>query len=112
MARSLWSVYDRRRTLSLVKLSRSDARTISGIITGHCAIGTHAERLRIPHNDYCRSCRDEEEIESVRHLLCECPALANRRMRTLGSHFFTELEDLRKIELKDLLRFISLSGWF
>ena len=101
-----------KRSTSLVKLSRYNARVVSGIITGHCAIGVHAERLGVLHNDFCRSCRNEEEIQSVRHLLCDCPALSVIRMRTLGSYFFSELEDLGNVKLTDLLRFISLSGWF
>ena len=111
-ARALWPAFSKKRSTSLVKLSRYNARVVSGIITGHCAIGVHAERLGVLHNDFCRSCRDEEEIESVRHLLCDCPALSVIRMRTLGSYFFSELEDLGNVELTDLLRFISLSGWF
>jgi len=32
-------------------------------LTGHWLVGTHAGRLKAPQNDFCRSCRDEEEEE-------------------------------------------------
>jgi len=32
-------------------------------------VGTHAGRLKAPKNDFCKSCRDEEEEETVEHLL-------------------------------------------
>jgi len=42
-------------------------------LTGHWLVGTHAGRLKAPKNDFCRSCRDEEEEETVEHLLLSSP---------------------------------------
>ena len=71
-----------------------------------------ASRYNMPHNDFCRSCRDEEEVESVKHFLCECPALQRTRHRFLGANFFEDLDDANNISLKDLTRFIRRAGWF
>jgi len=38
-------------------------------LTGHWLVGAHAGRLKAPQNDFCRSCWDEEEEETVEHLL-------------------------------------------
>jgi len=27
-------------------------------LTGHWLVGTHADKLKAPQNDFCRSCRD------------------------------------------------------
>ena len=37
--------FSKKRSTSLVKLSRYNARVFSGIITDHCAIGFHAQQL-------------------------------------------------------------------
>ena len=56
---------------------------VVGVITGHWIMGTHARRIGPGHlaNDFCRSCRDEEEEETVPHLLGTCPALCQSRMK-------------------------------
>ncbi|GBP12692.1 hypothetical protein EVAR_74051_1 [Eumeta japonica] len=36
---------------------------------------SHARRLGLPYNDFCRSCHDEDEEETVLHLLGTCRAL-------------------------------------
>jgi len=34
-------------------------------LTGYWLVGAHAGRLKAPQNDFCRSCKDEEEVETV-----------------------------------------------
>lgn len=110
--RSLWPKLDYNRTSILLSFDRKRIRTLVGVITGHCPIGTMATRLGVPSNEFCRSCRDERETESIVHLLCECPALKERRLACLGARFFDDLDDLAEIALMDLNRFIQRSGWF
>ncbi|KAL7725308.1 hypothetical protein ACLKA6_012639 [Drosophila palustris] len=71
-----------------------------------------AQRYGGPYQDFCRSCGDEEEMESVQHLLCDCPALQRRRNRFLGKPFFVDLGSLANVRLEDLAHFLDSTGWF
>ena len=116
-----WKTSDTGRTarkmwprLSLIKLQR-DARTVCvGVITGHCVMGTLERRIGVGHlaNDFCRSCRDEEEEETVPHLLGTCPALCQRRKKYLDAYYMDNLKELSRIDTGSLNRFIRSSEWF
>ncbi|KAL7725088.1 hypothetical protein ACLKA6_016161 [Drosophila palustris] len=83
VARQTWPHIDKARSKTLCNLSRTDCSRVVRSITGHWLVGVHALRLKAPYNDFCRSCRDEEEEESPEHFFCFCPALSNRRRRAL-----------------------------
>lgn len=112
ISRKLWPRLNKKNTSYILRLDRSSVATLVGVLTGHCVIGIMANRLRVPTNDFCRSCRDEEEPESVRHLLCECPALQRRRLATLGRRFFEEMEEIGRLDPRCILDFVKRSGWF
>jgi len=80
-------------------------------LTGHWLVGIQAGRLKAPKNDFCRSCRDEEEEETVEHLLCFCPALCRLRMKHLGNPFIDNLTETSGTNLKNVSAFIKSSGW-
>jgi len=80
-------------------------------LTGHWLVGTHAGRLKAPQNDFCRGCKDEEEEETVEHLLRLCPALCRLRLKHLGSPFIDDLTEISEIKLKNISAFIKSSGW-
>ncbi|KNC24727.1 hypothetical protein FF38_05433 [Lucilia cuprina] len=44
--------------------------------------------------DFCRLCEDEEELETVEHILCHCPRLQSLRLKWLAKGFHDELGDL------------------
>ena len=108
----IWPSIDEKRSRILLSLSRSHISSLIGVLTGHCLIGKHATRLGVASNDFCRSCRDEEEEETISHLLCTCPALALKRKFHLGEYFFDDTSELAKKDVKCLLRFIISSKWF
>ena len=110
-AKKIWPTPDHKRTKVLLSLPRVGVSTTVGIISGHCLIGIHAARLGVASNDFCRSCRDEEETESVSHLLCHCPALAQRRFRLLGSPFFRDTMELSSVSDRNIFRF-ARATWF
>ena len=112
VTKQLWPKYDRGKTSYLLTLDRDSLRVLVGVVTGHCLIGVMAARMGVDSNDLCRSCGDEEAQESIEHLLCECPALQERRLATLGVRFLRDLEEVSETKLSDLLRFIRGSGWF
>jgi len=68
-----WPVINNRKTSELLKFSRTECGMLIRALTGHWLVGTHAGRLKDPKNDFCRSCRDEEEEETVEHLLLSSP---------------------------------------
>jgi len=70
-----WPVISNKKSSELLKLSRTEFGMLIRALTGHWLVGPHAGRLKAPKKDFCRSCRDEEEVETVGHLLCFCPAL-------------------------------------
>ena len=72
-------------------------------------MGKHVRRIGLGHlaNDFCRNCRDEEEDETVPHLLGTCPALCQR-----GVHYMDDLEELSRIDIGGINRFCRSSEWF
>jgi ribonuclease HI len=112
IARQVWPKLDSERTNSLISLRRGTVGTVVGVLTGHCLFGEHAKRLGLEANDFCRSCMDEEEEETVAHFLCSCPALALRRNKHLGKYYMETLSDLENCRVRDISRYISSSKWF
>nr|pir hypothetical protein - fruit fly (Drosophila miranda) transposon TRIM [Drosophila miranda] len=111
VSRLICSYRSKKRSAELYRLSRAQCFAVTRAITGHWQIGTHASRLSIPHNDFCRSCRDEEEEESVLHFFCHCPALGNRRLRILGAAFLADISGLSEIKPGTLSKYIQATGW-
>ena len=96
----------------MISLNRLHIGVIIGVITGQCLIGKHDRRLGLFANDFCRSYMDEEEKETIPHLLCFSPALSRRRKLHLGAFLYNNIGDLTNIHIKSLLRFIRSSKWF
>ena len=71
-------------------------------------MGTHARRIGLV-NDLCRSCRDEEEKETVPHLLGICPAIC--RIKYMGVCCMDDLEALSRIDIGKLNGFIRSSDF-
>jgi len=106
-----WPVINNKKTSELLKFSRTGCGMLIRALTGHWLVGTHAGRLKASQNGFCRSCREEEEEETVEHLLCFCPALCRLRLKHLGSPFIDDLTEISKINLKNISAFIKSSGW-
>ncbi|KAL7726068.1 hypothetical protein ACLKA6_008526 [Drosophila palustris] len=109
--RQTWPHIDKARTDALCNLSRVECSFVIRSLTGHWLIGIHAQRMSSPYNDFCRSCRDEEEEESLEHFFCSCPALMSRRLRTLGKPFLDGLGDLADIPPRKIAQFVQSSNW-
>ena len=100
--------------MSLFKLQRGALSAVIGIVKGHCIIGTHANRIGLGHltNDFCRNCGDEEEAKTVPLLLGICPALCLRRKKYMGAYYMDVLEELSRIDINSLNRFLRSPEWF
>ena len=112
LSRQTWPNWNSGRSKILLRFNRESIRKMIGVLTGHCLIGSHARRLGLPYFDFCRSCLNTEEEETVRHLLCECESLAMRRLRTLDTAFLTDVADIAHLKLTKLCSFIKATGWF
>lgn len=112
ITRTLWPNISQRRTKELLAFGKRQLATLTGVLTGHCAIGRMAARMNIPHEDYCRSCLDEDEEETVEHLLCNCTELQEYRLSFLGNRLFADLADLADVPLRNLYNFIDKTKWF
>lgn len=113
ITRQLWPQHDPGRSSEIVCLSRKSIGVAIAALTGHWKGGRHAERMRLPdRHDYCRSCQDEGEEETIEHLFCNCPALAQKRRSILGQPFFESLLELKSTGVRTLMLFINSSKWF
>lgn len=112
VTRMVWPCLDLHRTKALLSLAKKDVSVVVSLVTGHCLIGEFAKKCRFPYNDFCRSCQDEEELESTEHFLCGCPALSRNRLKFLGSALLCDLSDLSEIGISQLNSFIKCSNWF
>ncbi len=112
ITRQVWPKLDLARSKQLISLHRRKISMAGGVITGHCLIGRHASRLGFSSHDYCRSCEDEEEEETVLHLLCTCPRLARNRLKFLGASLLNDLTDLSRMDVRSIQRFVKSSNWF
>lgn len=112
ISRSLWPAFNSKRAESVVALNKHNIRLATGIITGHCEVGYMAAKVGRESQDYCRSCGNEEEEETMKHFLCECPALERLRLRHLGLYNVKGLEELIHLDISDILSFAKATSWF
>ena len=90
----------------------SDGKTLIDVLTGHCLIGTHVERMGRNFYDYCRSCQQPEEKENIEHLASHCPAYNKTRNDLLGNYILSTLSDIVATDIRAILKFVLRSKWF
>ncbi|GBP12125.1 hypothetical protein EVAR_71694_1, partial [Eumeta japonica] len=73
----------------------------STIALRHCTFRDHARRLGLPYNDFCRSCHDEDEEETVLHLHGTCRVLG-------GTSLILCAAILRLFFIPPILSYLSL----
>ena len=73
-------------------------------------MNTHARSIGLGHlaNDFYRNCRNEEEKETVPHMLGTCTTLCQRRKKYLGDYYVNEMS---RIDIGSFSRFIRSSEW-
>ena len=64
-ARLTWPLMD--STNQSLGLGRDVISTTVAMLTGHCVVGRHAERMRLSFNDFCCRCRSAQKEETVIH---------------------------------------------
>jgi hypothetical protein len=58
---------------------------VVGLLTGHCHLKWHLFKLGLSDCPTCERCQEKDE--TAMHVLCECEALAHRRLLHLGQYF-------------------------
>ncbi|XP_037826889.1 uncharacterized protein LOC119614856 [Lucilia sericata] len=111
VSRTLWPKLNPKATRMLLGLDRKSTRILVGVITGHCSIGAFRGNGVGNTQDFCRLCEDEEELETVEHILCHCPRLQSLRLKWLGKGFHDELGDVAGCNLGDIMGFIRGTFW-
>ena len=48
--------YDEKRTKQFLSLSKSELRTITGLLTGHCRLNGHMAKMGLVSDPTCRKC--------------------------------------------------------
>ena len=99
---------DRRRTNQLLGLDCDIISITVAMLTGPCVMGRHGERMQLPFNDFCHSCRSAKKEKIVIHFYSQCPSLARCRNRLFGSLFLVSLTELSSVDIKDIASFIKM----
>jgi ribonuclease HI len=91
------------------QLSRTDLRTLTQLVTGHCTLKGHLYKMGLTDDPTCDYCG--REIEDRDHFICRCEAFCKKRLEILGAAF-VEPKDLSEIPLRLILEFIKRSRRF
>ncbi|XP_058978632.1 uncharacterized protein LOC109613882 [Musca domestica] len=111
ISKKIWPVNSERRSRSLLSMTKLDLKLVVGLITGHCNIKAMTSKWGGDDTEYCRLCQDEEETETVEHLLCHCPTLIGVRHRLLGKHLLPDLSCLFETEPAVILQLARRLKW-
>nr|XP_022908979.1 uncharacterized protein LOC111420256 [Onthophagus taurus] len=91
-----------------VGLDKCALRIVTGLLTGHCKVNKHLYNMKLVDSPLCRAC--EQDDETVKHILCDCPSLTDLRMRTFGEEWPTT-DGIRNTPPRDILAFGKSLGW-
>lgn len=94
--------HDKKLAKKLLNLKRNDLRVCVAMWTGHGCLNDFLFKINKAENTNCTFC--EEDVETMRHLLCHCPALINIRRKVFEAEI-PNGEDFKKMEPKKLLKF-------
>lgn len=95
-----------KRTKELIELSKPELRHITGLLTGHCPLRYHLNKMGKAESNLCRFCGNR--AETAEHVLCECKALVRQRLLHLGKACFTPDEMVKAPPRKILGLYKSL----
>ena len=102
---------DTVKTGWLLGLDNTSLTLFIGFITGYCQIKSLTRIWNRSEVYYWRVCCYEEELESIEHLLPNCPALSWLLLKTLGTGFIEGLNSVSRVVIKALHKFIPSLRW-
>jgi len=71
----------------------------------HEKTASHAATLGILNSHTCKNCDESGAIETLEHLICNCPVLSQARRRYLGAPVLASLGDASSRKPGELLAF-------
>lgn len=76
---------------------------INRLLSGHFPCNSYLFRFKLRDNDNCSICK---KCETIKHILCECPAYSNNRMKHLNTITNPNLENVitNKIYIEEILK--------
>lgn len=77
----LWPTSDRFKARILLRLTRPKLRKLVAAISEHCNCSIHASKRGIQHYDYGGVCQNINMKKSIFHILCQCPAFKESRLK-------------------------------
>ena len=97
-------------TNRLLTQNRSQLRGLVGVLTGHWLTNYHLHKLRLSNESECRFCSEVDE--TTEHLVCQCDALVNVRLHTIGDRYLEPMEiwRARPDNVHSFLKRIGLIG--
>ena len=108
-AKQLLRQVDLSFTKYALRLSRTDLRILTGLLTGHADLNRHLTLMQTRTDAACPLCQEDEE--TVLHLLGECSALYAKHLSILGYPYLS-YEELGRMHWCTLLRFVKASQRF
>jgi ribonuclease HI len=109
-SKSMMTSPSKALTAEILKLTRNQIRTMTGLITGHCTLRKHLHTMGIYKDEpVCRLCDEEEETAS--HIIYECVALENWRTNYLEDMDPREAH-LKKNLIRGLTHMLRVSNLF
>ena len=101
-----WPCYNKGKSKNLLVFPKCKLKRITGIVTGHCSVRKMLKLFNLADDDLCRYCCDIHVVESVEHLIGECEALFEIRLKFLGCYRL-DTDDFKDIGHENLLKFFE-----
>ena len=101
---------DRALTKILLDLNRREMRMVMHMLTQHNPLRYHLHRIGQVEDPLCSRCG--MELETPRHIVEECPALAHLRIRVFNAFSITLKEIVSNRSFKALVRYLTLAGFY
>lgn len=106
-AKALISGPDGKITDQLLEIMRRNIRLAVGLLTGYCRLMQHLHTLGRVDTGTCRKRKGDEETPI--HVICNCPELAGKRLKHLGTQHL-EPRDVTTFPLDRILALVRDSG--
>ena len=96
---------DFKKTKPIVELNKLEMSGMASVLIEHSGLRAHLYRMGLVENDECRACG--EDVETMEHYLCQCPAFARARSKYLLGDMIQDITQLRGVDLNALRSFVQ-----
>ena len=71
-----------KRVVDLRRLSRTEVKTLTEVFIRHGNLAYHRHKIGLAKSSLCRLCGEDNETST--HILCDCPAIRDKRQILTG----------------------------